>query len=49
VLERLSRADLASHLSELAFHFVAALPGGDPSKALAYAAAAGRHALNVFA
>jgi len=44
VLEQLYAADPDPHLSEFAGHFLAAAPGGDVSKAIAYARRAGERA-----
>jgi len=38
-----------AHLAELAHHFAAALPAGDPAKALDYCERAGEHALSLLA
>lgn len=44
-LERVHGADLGPRVAELAYHFLAAAPGGDVDKAATYAARAGAQAL----
>jgi DNA-binding NarL/FixJ family response regulator len=48
-LEELHRGELTSHLSALAHHYCAALPGGDAAKAIEYARRAAERADALFA
>jgi DNA-binding CsgD family transcriptional regulator len=48
-LEQSRKADLAPRVSELAYHFVQAAPGGDATRAATYARRAGDQALGQFA
>src|SRR5690242_13033741 len=48
-LEAHYRHDLASHLAELAHHFVRAAPAGDVTRAASYAQRAGRQAMALLA
>jgi len=48
-LEQLHRGDLGPHLSTLAHHYCAALPGGDAAKAIEYARRAAERADALFA
>jgi tetratricopeptide (TPR) repeat protein len=49
VLERLHGTDLEPYLAELAHHFLAAVAGGDASKAVRYGTQAGNRALRLLA
>ncbi|MGH2546166.1 MAG: ATP-binding protein, partial [Actinomycetota bacterium] len=49
LLEDLYRDDIDGHLSELAYHFVLAAPGGDVERAVAYARRAGERAVRLLA
>ncbi len=49
VLEDLYRSETALHLDQIAYHAVAAAPGGSSDKAIQYAIAAGEAAFSAFA